>query len=135
MAKINGSSFLLFIDGVALGSTKTSSINISVDIPLTSTQQSGGWETNLAGGGMRSAEGSFDGLEDPSDTVGVNEIYDLINTRADFDFEITDDTAGSNIWTGTATVSNLTVNYEMEQPVSISGTFKLNGVLVRATET
>jgi len=135
MAKINGSNFLLFIDGVALGSTKSSSLNISVDIPLTSTQQSGGWEQNLPGGGMRSAEGSFDGLEDPADTVGVNEIYDLINTRADFEFQITDDEAGSEIWTGTGTVSNLTVNYEMEQPVSISGTFKVNGVLVRATET
>lgn len=135
MAKINGTSFLLLVDGNAIGSTRTSSLNISVDLPDTSTKDSGGWEENLSGGGMRSATGSFDGLEDPTATVGVNEIFDLINTRADFEFQLTDSQAGSDIWTGTATIDSLEINYEMEQPVSISGSFKVNGALTRTTET
>lgn len=135
MAKINGTSFLLLVDGNAIGSTRTSSLNISVDLPDTSTKDSGGWEENLSGGGMRSATGSFDGLEDPTATVGVNEIFDLINTRADFEFQLTDSQPGSDIWTGTATIDSLEINYEMEQPVSISGSFKVNGALTRTTET
>lgn len=135
MAKINGTSFLVLVDGTAIGSTRTANINISVEAPDTTTKGSGGWAENLAGGGLRSAEGTFDGLEDPTDTVGVNEIFNLINTRADFDFQITDSNPGSDIWTGTGTITSLEVNYEMEQPVSISGTFRVNGALVRATET
>lgn len=135
MAKINATSFLLLIDGTALGSTTNASISISVELPDTSTKDSGGWAEHLAGGGMRSATGSFEGLEDPTNTVGVNELFNLIDTRADFDFQITDSTPGSDIWTGTATIDSLEMDYEMESPVSVSGSFKVNGALVRATET
>ncbi len=135
MAKINGTSFLVYLDGNPIGSTTNATISITVDEIPTTNKGSGGWAEQIAGGGLRSAEGTFEGLEDPDDTVGVNEIFDLMDTRADFDFQITDNTAGSDIWTGTATVMNLEVNYEMEQAVSISGTFRVNGQLTRATET
>lgn len=135
MAKINGTSFLLLVDGTAIGSTRTCSIDINVDTPDTTTKDSGGYEQNLPGGGLRGATISFDGLEDPANTLGVDELFDLINNRADFDFQITTSSAGDKIWTGTATMQNLSQNYEMEQPVSVSGTAKVNGTLVRATET
>lgn len=135
MAKINGTSFLLLLDGTALGSSRTASISFSVEAPDTTTKDSGGWAENLAGGGLRSAEGSFEGLEDATDTYNVNELFDLINTRADFDFQLTDSQAGTDIWTGTATITNLEINYEMEQPVSISGSFRVNGQPSRTTET
>ncbi len=135
MAKINGTSFLLLIDGVAVGSTRTSSLTVNVDIPDTTTKDSGGWAENLAGGGLRSANGAFDGLEDPTDTLSVDEVFDLINTRADFAFQLTDSQAGTMIWTGNATIESLEMNYEMEQPVSVSATFRVNGQLTRATET
>lgn len=135
MAKINGTLFQLLVDGVAIGSTKTASISISVDLPDITTKDSGGWEEHLAGGGLRGATGSFEGLEDPTDAVNVNELFDLVNTRSDFAFQLTDDTPGSSIWTGTATIDSLEQNYEMEQAVSVSGSFKVNGALVRATET
>lgn len=135
MAKINGTSFLLLVDGVAIGSTRTCSITINNEAPDTTTKDSGGWEENLPGGGLRNANISFEGLEDPANTVGVDEIFDLINNRADFDFQITTDSAGDKIWTGTATITSLEQAYEMEQPVSVTGTAKVNGALTRATET
>lgn len=135
MAKINGTSFLLLVDGTAIGSTRSCSISVNVDTPDTTTKSSGGWAENLAGGGLRDATISFEGLEDPTDTLGVDEVFDLINNRSDFDFQITTSSAGDKIWTGTATIQTLEQNYEMEQPVSVSGTAKVNGALVRATET
>lgn len=135
MAFINGSSMLMVIDGNAVGSTKTCSLSISNDTPDTSNKGSGGWATHLAGGGQRSAEGSFDMLEDPNHTMGVDELFALINTRADFDFQITDSQAGSDIFIGTATITSLEVQYEMEQPVAVSGSFKVNGAVQRVSET
>lgn len=135
MAYINGSSMLLLIDGTAVGSTKTCSLSISNETPDTSNKDSGGWATHLPGGGQRAAEGSFELLEDPTDTYGVNELFDLINTRSDFEFQITNSVASSDIFIGTATITSLEITYEMEQPVGVSGSFKVNGAPQRVSET
>lgn len=135
MAFINGSSMLLLIDGTAVGSTKTCQLSISNDTPDTSNKGSSGWATHLAGGGQRSAEGSFEMLEDPTDTYGVDELFDLIDNRSDFDFQITDSVASTKIFIGTATITSLEVVYEMEQPVGVSGSFKVNGAVQRVAET
>jgi len=133
--KINGSSFLLLIDGNPVGASTSSSMTIEVDLPDTSTKDSGGWAEHLAGGGQRSASGETEGFEDPSKTYNVNELFELIESRADFDFQLTDSKSGSDIWIGKATISNLEINYEMEQPVSLSFSWQVNGPVQRITET
>ncbi len=135
MAKINASSFLLFIDGNPIGASTSSTLTIEVETPDTSTKDSEGWAEHLAGGGQRSSNGSTEGFEDPSKQVNVQELYDLIDNRSDFDFQLTDDTAGSNIWIGKATITNLEMEYEMEQPVSLSFDWKVNGKVERVVES
>lgn len=135
MAKINATKFLVYVDGNAIGSTTNASISINVDLPSTTTKDSAGWEEHLAGGGLRGATGSFEGLEDPTDTVSVTEIFDLIDSRSDFTFQLSTGEAGDDVWQGTATINQLDVDYEMEQPVGVSGGFKLNGALTRVTLT
>lgn len=133
--KINGSSFLLMIDGNAIGASTSSTMTIEVETPDTSTKESEGWAEHLTGGGQRSASGETEGFEDPSKNFNVNELYDLIDQRSDFDFQLTDSEAGSDIWVGKATVTNLEINYEMEQPVSLSFSWQVNGKVERVAET
>lgn len=133
--KINGSSFLLLIDGNPIGASTSSSMTIEVETPDTSTKDSGGWAEHLPGGGQRSASGETEGFEDPSKTMNVDELFNLISNRSDFDFQLTNSESGSEIWIGVATITNLEINYEMEQPVSLSFSWQVNGPVQRVTET
>lgn len=127
MSKINGTLFRVYVDGNKVGSTTSCSISLEVDLPETTTKDSEGWAEHLIGGGLRSATGSFEGFEDPSDQYNVDELFDLLDQRVDFDVQIKTENAGDSIWIGKATISNLELEYEMEQPVTISGEFQFNG--------
>lgn len=133
MAKINGSKFILHLDGSAIGSSTSVSLSITNDLPDTTTKDSGGWAEHLAGGGLRGASGSVDGFEDPADTYGLDELFSLLSNRSDFDATIIDVTAASTLkgFSFSATISDLEVTYELEQPVGLSFSFQANGEVTR----
>ena len=133
MAKINATRFLVYVNGTAIGSTTTASISVEVDLPSTTTKDSGGWAEHLQG--LRNASGSFEGLEDPTETMGATELYDLITNRSKFDLLLVTDTAGEDGFSASASISNLEFEYEMEQPVSLSGSFTVDGELTRRANT
>lgn len=133
MAKINATRFLVYVNGTAIGSTTTASISVEVDLPSTTTKNSGGWAEHLQG--LRNASGSFEGLEDPTETMGATELFDLINNRSKFDLLLVTDTAGDEGFSASASISNLEFEYEMEQPVSLSGSFTVDGQLTRRANT
>lgn len=133
MAKINGSKFILHLDGSAIGSSTSVSLSITNDLPDTTTKDSGGWAEHLAGGGLRGASGSVDGFEDPADTYGLEELFSLLSNPSDFDATIIDVTPGSTLkgFSFKATISDLEVTYEMEQAVGLSFSFQANGEVTR----
>lgn len=133
MAKLNGALFILHADASAIGSTTSVSLSIDVDLPETTTKGSGGWAEHLIGGGTRSASGSVEGFEDPAETYGVDDLYELINSRSDWDAKIIDITAASTNkgFEFSATISSLEITYDNEQPVSLSFDFQANGEVKR----
>jgi len=133
MAKINGTLYLVDIDGVTVGSTTNASITINQDLPEATTKGSGGWREVLAG--LRSWEGSFEGLYDPTDTYDVKSLADEIVNRSSFTIVFDSSTAGDVDFTGTAYLSNVEFSAEMESPVSFSASFTGDGTLTVADNT
>lgn len=134
--KINGTLYVLNTDGTPIGSTTSCTLDISVDTPETTNKGSGGWRELLEGGGVRSYSGSFDGFYDPSETNGLNELFALITGRTNWAFAIQPDSAGFEAFRGTsALLSGLSITYDMEQPVSLSGTIEGSGELELVTTT
>lgn len=135
MAKENGSTFILNIDGVPVGATTSFNWSSDVDLPSTTTRNSGGFAEHLPGGGLRTTSGSCDGFSDPAETLNVEELYDLISGRTDFTCVIAPATAAQLGFTGEATISNLEITYDMEQPVALSFSFQINGTWAKFTTT
>jgi hypothetical protein len=60
MAKINGTSVLLYADGTVIALQKGLNISADVDLPDASNKESAGWAEHIQG--MRNATLSFDAL-------------------------------------------------------------------------
>ena len=135
MAKENSSIFFLNIDGNPVGATTSFNWSASVELPDTTTRDSGGFAEHLPGGGLRTITGSCDGFQDPALALSTTELYNLISSRSDFTCLIIPETTGTKGFTGTATISGLDITYDMEQPVSLSFSFQVNGSWTEVTKT
>lgn len=133
MAKVNGTLYLVKSDGTTIGSTTNASLSLSIDLPETTTKGSAGWAEHLQG--LRSWEGSFEGLYDETDTYGLTELYAEITNRTTFTILIESTTVGNIEFTGTASLSNIEATFEMEQPVGWSASFTGSGALTVAAST
>jgi hypothetical protein len=133
MAKLNGTSLTIVVDGITMGGSKSFTLTINSDLPDVSTKSSSGWKENIYG--QRSWTVSFDGLYDPSLTYNVEEIFDELDSRDEVYLEMAtiDGSGGGLVWSGYARASNLTIVADMEQPVSISGTFEGTGEINKGT--
>ena len=134
MAVINGTTMTLLLDGVRIAATKSATLNLNVDLPDATSKDSAGWAAHIQG--LRSWDGSFDGLYDPSGTVNFEQLYDMIETRhSDIICEFADltTTGGGEVFRGVASISGLTITAEMETPVTLSGSFTGNGKLNKGT--
>lgn len=126
MAKINGTLYLLTVGGDAIGATTNCTLSYNADLPETTTKDSGGWAEHLQG--LRSAEGSIEGLYDPTETYGLEEILSAIQNRTDLVCELIASTAaGSLAIEFNASWNNAEITMEMENPVGISASFTVNG--------
>ena len=133
MAEQNGSIFFLNIDGNPVGASTSFSWAESVDLPDTSNRDTAGFATHLQG--LRSISGSCDLFSDPAKTVNVEELFDLINTRSDFTCLIIPVASGTLGFTGTASISNLEMTFDFEQPVGVSFSFQVNGQWSKITQS
>jgi hypothetical protein len=129
MAKINGTLFLLylFIDNQwqHIGSTTTTSLEITQDTPDATTKDSNGWAENIPG--IRSGSGSFGQLYDPTNTLSVTDIFKLISERKTALLKIAKNEIGSEYFQFEANLTNLSMNFDMEQPVGVEGGFNSTG--------
>ena len=127
MAKFNGTLYLAYVDGDAIGSTTTANMEVEIDMPDTTSKDSSAWAEHLSGGGLRNASGSFEGFFDPSNSTNFTELWAHVNARTDFAFKLATATASNMRFSGNCTLSNLSFEAGLEEAVTISGSYKVNG--------
>lgn len=133
MAKLNGTSMLVIVDGVTIAATKSFTLDLKSTNIDTTSKDSEGWVYRIYG--LRDWSVSFDGLFDPSATFGVEEIFDMIDTRDGVlvEMAVIDGTGGGFLLKGNVVSSGLTLTAGMEDAVTYSGTFEANGPLDKGT--
>lgn len=134
MAVINGTTMLLLLDGVAIGCTRSATLNINNDTYDASCKSSNGWADN--GLGQRSWDVSFDGLYDPSGVTNFEALFDELYERDAtliMEFAQIDGTGGGEVYRGNCLVTSLSLTADMEQPVTYSGTLTGTGSLYKST--
>jgi hypothetical protein len=132
MAKVNGSLFRLKIGSYLVAATTDCEFSLNMDNPKTTTQDSGGFEESLDGGGIISASGSINGLVDPDANFSAEELLDLILNRT------TMPTAqygvvGGQGYTSKVKLTNVKLNGANQQPVGVSASWVSSGDIVKLT--
>lgn len=119
----------------ALGHSTSCSMTISQDLPEATTKDSSGFQEVISG--LRSAEISFDGLIDYTDTSdslkNVDGIASLITGRNKIDWSFGTAVTGDTIFTGEGFIASLEQSAEMESPATYSGTITVTGAITQAT--
>ncbi len=133
MAKFNGTSMLVIVDGVTIGGTKSFTLDIKSSNIDVSSKDSAGWTNRIYG--KRDWTVSFDGLCDPALTFNVEEIFDMIDTRdrVFLEMAVIDGTGGGLKFTGYAVCNSLSLVAGMEEGVTISGGFEADGDVNKGT--
>jgi predicted secreted protein len=116
MAKVNGTSVVVKWNAAIIGGSTSATLNINVDLPDTTTKDSGGWAEHLHG--LRDYSIDVDALHDPTNPVFDDTLAAAIIARATVTV-IFEGAAGS-IYTGKGSISSLSKTADMEQPVSYS---------------
>jgi predicted secreted protein len=131
MAKFNGTDLLVYVGTVAIAHSTSATLNIEQDLPDATTKGSGGFADHI--NGLKNWSIDFDGLVDYAASYGVEELFDNLKNGNNVTVKFSTSTNGDSLWTGTASVSSLTMTAEMEAPVSFSGTFVGKGTLTKST--
>ena len=131
MAKFNGTDLLVYVGTTAIAHSTSATLNIEQDLPDATTKSSGGFADHI--NGLKNWSIDFDGLVDYAASYGVEELFDNLKNGNNVTVKFSTATGGDSYWTGTASVSSLTMTAEMEAPVSFSGTFVGKGTLTKST--
>lgn len=119
----------------ALGHSTSCSMTISQDLPEATTKDSAGYQEVISG--LRSAEISFDGLIDYTDTSSslknVDGIASLITGRNKIDWSFGTAETGDTVFTGEGFIASLEQSAEMESPATYSGTITVTGAITQST--
>jgi len=76
MPVINATSFLLLKDTTVVGHSINTTFNVNVDLPESTTKDSGGWREVITG--VKSGTISCNCLTDYSDTLSFNDLTDMM---------------------------------------------------------
>ena len=132
----NGTNLILKViaDGgtlLTIGHTTSCTFSLSNDLPIATTKDSSGFQEVIAG--VRSAEITFDGLVDYSDSMDIDTLLGFVISRQKIDFSFGTAATGDVIYTGEGFLSSVDYTAEMESPVSFSGTITTTGTISSAT--
>lgn len=133
MSKISGTLVVFNADGSAIAHSQNATLTISRELPDATTKDSGGWEEHLTGAGLRSAEGSVEGLADYATGENVETLYDFLDNRNDVTVSFGSTQSGETIFTGDAGFSNLELDSPNEEAATISADWKFNGAPTKST--
>lgn len=143
MGYLNGSVYLLEIDGTTLPDQTEGSISISMDVIDTSHKESGGYRTLMPG--QRSASISVSGLCDDDGSGGAGAtLFALIDdgsadaVRDDsvalvFGFAAASPATDEYTYSCNAILSSLEISAGTEDTVTYSATFEVTGAITQTT--
>jgi len=121
MAKINGTSMLVYADGTLIASQKNCTVSWEQDLPDASTKDSTGWEEHI--NGMRRCSCDFDALYS---TTGLNSVG-LMSYILNRSYVLLLIDGGGFPIVGQASLKNKSISAPQEDITSISGSFKFHG--------
>lgn len=130
----NGTLLVVKVGGVAVAHSTSCSLSVSVDLPDSTTKDSGGFASQIQG--LRSWSVATDGLaviESAAAGINVEDLYSSIASRTDVTLTFSTFVSGDKIWTGTAQIESLDFTGDMESPATFSASFTGTGALVMTT--
>ena len=131
MAKLNGTLFVIEMDGVAIARATAHTMNTEQDLPDASNKDSAGYAEHIRG--QRSGSFDIEGLVDFAATFGYEGLMDMILNRTDAVAKFTTNQTGNLEWTVTVDLSSISLDAPNEDITSWSGTLQWNGTPVQAT--
>ena len=134
MAKIDGNKFRIKMGGVTLAATNDVDFTLTKDVQETTTQDSAGWKERHPTAGVREITGSFKGMYDPSGSLAVDDITDMIlNNEGLITMDVGEIDAGGIYWSFSGLVTSIGVSGSNDKIPTFSGNFVSSGVVTRMT--
>jgi predicted secreted protein len=130
MAVINGTSLLLYSDGVVIAYQKGLTISVDQDLPDATNKESAGWAQHI--NGLKNAKVDFDALFSASASPAES-AADLMNYIINKETLLVMILGLGYPLLGWADMSSLSFNAPQEGTMSLSGSLKINGELVVAS--
>ena len=131
--KMNGTNLLAYVNGVAVGQSKSFTINLNQELIDATTKGSGGWKDHLAG--LKDWSADIEALVDFGQSEGLSECFSDVTNGTSLTVKFGTEVTGDSRWTGTAYVSNLSWSAPMEDVVTYSFSVTGSGALSEETVT
>lgn len=129
--EMNGTLLGVYIGANKFGATRSSSISFTQNTDDATSADSGGWEEHILT--SRNCTINFEGLFAYDHTLGAVDLIDEIIARTQVSFEFSTQVSGDVEYTGTGTITNVTIDSPAEAIVTYSGTILVDGAPVKAT--
>lgn len=130
MAKIDGNYMRIKIEGVVLSSTNDVDFTLTKDVQETTTQDSAGWKERHGTCGVREVTGSFKGMYDPSGTLAVDDITDMItNNEGLVTVDVGDTQTGGVYYSFEALMTQVGISGSNDKIPTFSGNFVSSGAV------
>lgn len=133
MAKINGTSILLYSGANLIAASKNHTLNLESDTMDVTTKDSAGWKEILPA--LKSWSIDCDGLVSFSDTYNLEYFVDAIANRTLLSVKLQTGTAGNERFLGDVYVTSASLEAPMEDATSFSVSMEGTGALSHETET
>lgn len=123
---VNGTNFLLYIDGTAVAGAQTVDLEFNMETRDDSTKDGGGYEQKSEG--MRSWGASGDGLVTLKDSpYSVSDLFQLYLNRSKVQVQVSTETSGEKFYQGYGFLNSLSISTGTEESVSMSFSFEGDG--------
>jgi predicted secreted protein len=126
MPVINASSFLLVKDTTVIGHSTNTSFNVNVDLPESTTKDSGGWREVITG--VKSGTISCECLTDYTDTLSFEDLTDMMILKQKAVFYFKDPVNPKLVLRGEGFVQSIDETAEFETATSFNLEINLTGV-------
>jgi predicted secreted protein len=130
-ACINGTNFLVYLNGQPIAGSTSCRINTAQDLPSCASKDSGGWDELMPG--LRSWSVEVDALVQFDNYWATDDIFSLIPNRSKVTVKFATTKNGDSYWEGDAYLQTNDINADMEQPTTGTLTFNGTGELEQKT--
>lgn len=128
---MNGTLLGVYIGADKFGHTRSSSISFTQNTDDATSADSNGWEEHILT--SRNVTINFEGLFTFNDTLNPVGLIDEIIARTQVAWQFSTQVSGDVEYTGTGTLTNVTIDSPAEAIVTYSGTILVDGAPTKAT--